>query len=152
MVKIEKVECKKQALIANEFLTKLINYESQFDENMNASSAVDEYYEKDYQGENNCTLLVSVDGKYIGYLHGFIQDRGKVYYEKIAYLDAIYIEEEYRNKKLGRELINEFFMWAKDKKIKYVNVSVFSENKSAISLYKKLGFVNSLEILKKEIL
>ena len=90
------VETKEQALIANEFLTKLINYEAKFDENIKGTSKVDEYYEKGYQNNDNCTLLVSSDGKYIGYLHGFIQDKGKAYYEKVAYLDAIYIDEGYR--------------------------------------------------------
>ena len=77
---------------------------------------------------NNYSNIV-VDNKVVGCLLLTDKDDGKL-------LDEIYLEEEYRNKGIGTNIIkdiitnnNIIYLW------------VYKENIQAISLYKKLGFV-----------
>lgn len=56
-------------------------------------------------------------------------------FEDGVLIDEIYLYDEYRNKGIGTELINSvenpnIYLW------------VYKNNKSAISLYEKLGFIN----------
>ena len=50
-------------------------------------------------------------------------------------LDEIYLEEEYRNKGIGTEIIKDIL-----NNNDVVYLWVYKENEKAISLYKKLGF------------
>ena len=77
---------------------------------------------------NNYSNIV-VDNKIVGCLLLTPKDDGIL-------LDEIYLEEEYRNKGIGTNIIKEvisnndiIYLW------------VYKENIQAISLYKKLGFV-----------
>lgn len=75
---------------------------------------------------NYCNIVV--DDKVIGCLLLTDQDDGKL-------LDEIYLEEEYRNKGIGTDIIKKVIY---DNDIVYL--WVYKENKRAVSLYKKLGF------------
>ena len=54
---------------------------------------------------------------------------------------TIFIGRQWRNKGIGRLLMNEFLIWAKQNEmIEKVTLSVFSNNNRAINLYRKMGF------------
>ena len=54
---------------------------------------------------------------------------------------GITIKESFRGKGLGKQLLTELIDFAKnEKQLEYVRLSVFENNKNAISLYDKLGF------------
>ena len=71
---------------------------------------------------------IIVDNKIVDCLLLINKDDGKL-------LDEIYLEEEYRNKGIGTEIINDIL---NNNDIVYL--WVYKENERAISLYKKLGF------------
>ena len=71
---------------------------------------------------------IIVDNKIVGCLLLINKDDGKL-------LDEIYLEEEYRNKGIGTEIINDIL-----NNNDVVYLWVYKENEKAISLYKKLGF------------
>ena len=73
-----------------------------------------------------CNIIV--DNKIVGCLLLTNKDDGKL-------LDEIYLEEEYRNKGIGTEIINDIL---NNNNIVYL--WVYKENEKAISLYKKLEF------------
>ncbi len=75
---------------------------------------------------NYCNIIV--DDKVIGCLLITDHDDGKL-------LDEIYLEEEYRNKGIGTDIIKKVIY---DNDIVYL--WVYKENKRAVALYKKLGF------------
>ena len=74
-----------------------------------------------------CNIVV--DNKTVGCLLLTKKDDGKL-------LDEIYLEEEYRNKGIGTEIIKDIL---NNNDIVYL--WVYKENERAISLYKKLGFI-----------
>ena len=73
-----------------------------------------------------CNIIV--DNKIVGRLLLTNKEDGKL-------LDEIYLEEEYRNKGIGTEIINDIL---NNNDIVYL--WVYKENEKAISLYKKLEF------------
>ena len=73
-----------------------------------------------------CNIIV--DNKIVGCLLLTNKEDGKL-------LDEIYLEEEYRNKGIGTEIINDIL---NNNDIVYL--WVYKENEKAISLYKKLEF------------
>jgi len=54
---------------------------------------------------------------------------------------SIYLLKEYRGMGLGKELMRTLLQWGKNNKIiRKMTLAVFSNNKNAIALYKKIGF------------
>jgi len=138
-VKIRK--CKtEETNIANELLTKLIRFEKQFDNNINENCTVNYYYESVIDNPSHLILFAQIEEKIIGYIYGFIQENGDTTKEKVGQIDALYIEEEYRNMKVGDKLITEFIEWAKEQNVKIIEISVFDTNTKAKNLYKKKNF------------
>ena len=138
-VKIRK--CKtEETNIANELLTKLIRYEKEFDNNINENCTVNYYYESIIDNPSHLILFAETEEKIIGYIYGFIQENGDTTKEKVGQIDALYIEEEYRNMKIGDKLITEFIEWAKEQNVKIIEISVFDTNIKARNLYTKKNF------------
>ncbi len=130
----------KDAAVANQFLTKLIHDEKQYDENINENCIVSNCYENFMENENNCILLAIVGNKIVGYLYGYIVDNGDAYLEKVSMLEAMFIEQEYRLQQIGHKLIQEFKNWSRHKKARYMELKVCAQNEIARSLYQKEGF------------
>lgn len=64
---------------------------------------------------NTYTLLAENEGKIIGFIHGYIQERPYGKPREVAFCECFYIEEEFRGKGVDKELINGFTDWAKEK-------------------------------------
>lgn len=77
--------------------------------------------------DDYCNILVNA--KIVGCLLLTDRDDGKL-------LDEIYLEEEYRNKGIGTDIIKRII-----DSNKIVYLWVYKENVKAISLYSKLGFI-----------
>ena len=73
-----------------------------------------------------CNIIV--DNKIVGCILLTNKDDSK-------FLDEIYLEEEYRNKKIGTDIIKNIL---NNNDIVYL--WVYKDNEKAVSLYKKLGF------------
>ena len=95
----------------------------------NEMNKINNYVENEVPKLLNNYSNIVVDNKIVGCLLLTPKDDGTL-------LDEIYLEEEYRNKGIGTNIIKEvisnndiIYLW------------VYKENIQAISLYKKLGFV-----------
>ena len=100
-----------------------------------------------FQATNNKNLLlVAVDNNEI---IGFLSAQ-KGYFNKIkhtAYI-VVGIREEHRNKGIGKELFKSLDIWAIEKKIMRLELTVVCENIIAKNLYEKNGF--EIEGIKKK--
>lgn len=128
------------AKIINSFLTKLINDEKKYDDNINENCIVCKLYENLIEDTQNCILVAEVDKKIIGYLYGYIKNNGDAYINNVAQLEAMFVEKEYRKIGIGNKLITRFKKWSKEQNVKYIELKVCNNNDSAISLYKKNNF------------
>ncbi len=149
--KIRKAE-EKDALVLNNLLTKLIQDERQYDKNIDESFVVTSFYEHYVDDPNRCLLVADNNGVILGYLYGYLcpQEDGLVKHLE-AKLDALFVEEEYRNNKIAQELIANFKSWCLDKKVNSIEVDVCSDNKKAFNLYSQSGFKEVKKSLKMDI-
>lgn len=138
---IKKVSTVEEAKIANEFLTKLIQAEKQYDKNINEKCIVTSLYENFYQNDDVCLLIAKVDNEIKGYLYGFIINGGDAYIKKTAQLEAMFVNEDFRGKKCGSKLIKNFKNWCKSQNITYIELKVCNMNNHARNLYTKEGFL-----------
>jgi len=60
--------------------------------------------------------------------------------ENTAFIHSFYIEKKYRNKGIGKKLMQNTIDALKDDNIKTIELTVDPANKSAINLYSKCGF------------
>lgn len=131
-----------EANIANSFLTKLIRDEKKYDDNINENIVINNYYENYIYKGNTCLLFALIDNKIVGYIYGFIKNDGNTVMNKVALLDALYVDIEYRKLGVATTLINEFKNWFKDK-ANSIEVNVCYQNESAVKLYKKHNFIGT---------
>lgn len=124
----------------NELLTKLIIDEKKYDDNINENYVVKSYYEYVIPKKQNIILVVESSNTIVGYLYGYIIDDGDTVIDRVAKIDALFIEEDYRHLGIATSLINEFKKIIKEENVKYIEVNVCNDNKEAISTYKNNGF------------
>ena len=68
-----------EAQIVNSFLTKLIQDEKQYNENINEKCIVSSLYEKLITNENNCIIVAECNNHLVGYLYGYMQKIGRAH-------------------------------------------------------------------------
>ena len=89
---------------------------------------INNYVDNEVPKQLNDYSNIIVDNKDVGCVLITNKDDGVL-------LDEIYLEEEYRNKGIGTDIIKNVL---KDNNIVYL--WVYKKNEKAVSLYKKLGF------------
>lgn len=124
----------------NELLTLLIRDEKKYDSNINLECKINSYYEYIIDKENNYLLVAESSNKIIGYLYRKIMNDGDTVIDKVAKIDALFIEESYRHQGIGSSLIKEFKKIVKEENVKYIEVNTCNDNKEAISTYNNNGF------------
>lgn len=125
----------------NNMLTDLIQDERKnYDSNINENYKVEEFYEKSIDDDNKIILVARENNIILGYVYGFIQDKGNLYNNKISKLYALFVKEQYRGNGIESSLIKEFINWAREKRVAYIELSVCKDNTNAISLYENEGF------------
>jgi len=64
--------------------------------------------------------------------------------DKLVEIIGIYVTEEYRGQKISSKLVKKCKIWAKEKGIKKICLTVLPDNKNAIKAYDSMGFSNFL--------
>jgi len=100
------------------------------DKSIQSDSKVISYIKQNAQDSIKDTKMITYNNKTIGMLTCYYIDNGEWWY-----IDEIYLIPEYRNKGIGTKLIKEQIQ-SHDK----IKLQVAYSNKSAIKLYKSLGF------------
>ena len=111
-----------------------------------------EKYLKEYLSKENCAVFAAAEGsKIIGMISA------KIYYalpthnsEKRGYLSNLFVEKEFRKKKVGSKLAEKAIDWLKSQGAKTVRGEIYCENTASIEFCKSLGFKEySLKIFKE---
>ncbi len=131
----------------NNFLTLLIRDEKQYDPGINENFTVTNMYENYIEDSNKLLIVAEENKKVVGYLYGTIKPKDDTYKYTIAKLDALYIDSNYRNKKIATSLIENFKKWAIEKNAHKIEVNVLSNNIKAKRLYEKNNFKTVSETL-----
>ena len=129
---------------ANKLLTKLIQDETKYDENLRKDLIIEKYYE---HKKNNSIIFFAYDNEVIvGYIYGFIIDDTSLK-SPSAKLDALYVLEKYRGSGAATKLVDKFISWCTNNNILFISTTVLSDNLVAKHLYMKHGFLPRKEEL-----
>ena len=137
----------KDAAELDAMLTKLIRYESRWDENLDTEYTVQDNYSH-MIGHPDCRIWIAeIDGEIGGYLCAILH-RLPMYRKPVVILDALYIEEPYRRKGYATALFQKLWEFANETDAAFVELKVFADNVSAGRLYAKQGFVEIKKYMK----
>ena len=138
---IVKAKTKEDCKICDEFLGKLINFESSLDNIINNNVEVSGPAENNIKQEDVFIAYAKAD-KPVGYVFGYRQfNKGKIYNKNILILEALYVEKEFRKQGVGKLLVTAFENWAKEKYNDYViEITYISSNKNAQKFYESMGY------------
>jgi len=100
------------------------------------------YYKKLANGKYGKCFIAYLATKPVGYVALALKDFG---YRKSKYVEVenIGVDPQYRNRGIGRLLMDAAVKWAKEQKAAKLWVSAFWENRKAIKFYKQNGFYES---------
>ena len=104
-------------------------------------------YENYVEDPNKLIIVAEENKQIVGYLYAIVESVDNTYKYKVAKLDALYVQFDYRNKGIASSLIEHFKSWAKLKKVKKLEVNVCSDNIKAKRLYEKAHFKTTSETL-----
>jgi len=91
------------------------------------------------ENERETLLVAEVNGEIVGWICFNTQNRKRLSHTGSL---GIMVKKEMRNAGIGRLLLEELLAWAKNNPfIEKVSLAVFASNTRAITLYKRLGFV-----------
>ena len=131
-----------------ELTKKLFDYEitKGFDDNLDADWSFSEEGKKELQdritAKDSVGLVSKVDGKVAGYLIGLIREEETGRTDtQYAELEHMFVDEIKRSSGIGKNLAEEFKIWAKENGLKRLKVNVSYNNKKAIEFYKKAGLM-----------
>lgn len=152
MIQYKIVDNIEEAKICDDLLTKLIMSERKYDDNVKETYKVKKYFTEIYDKDYNALICASIDDKIIGFIYGFLKyEQGNFVKENVGFIDALYVNDEYRNQGIASKLIEEFYKWCDLKKIKFLEIGSFVENEVAYNFYKKLGFEVVTQYMKKSL-
>lgn len=148
---IKKVETIEEANTCDLLLTKLIQDEKKYNDNLKEEYIVKDYFKNIYNKDDRA-LFVALDKKVVGYIYVKIitSNDGPTKYRE-ALIDGLYVEETYQSMGIGTSLINKAIEWCQDKDITYISLHVLDKNIDARRLYKKLGFETFYLDLRKKV-
>ena len=98
-----------------------------------------EFLQSVIDDDRSLLLIATVDGKHVGNCSLMSVGRYKRYRHRCDVAIALY--QEYCGTGIGSLMLNTIFEIAKENGYEQAELEVIAENKNAIELYKKLGFV-----------
>ena len=86
----------------------------------------------------NCAFVALVDGKAVGWIHGFYTLR--IESDPFIEIGGLIVDENYRNLKIGKQLIENINFWAKKHQVKKLKVRCNTKRTESHRFYERLGF------------
>ena len=92
---------------------------------------------------DHVAYVAIADEKIVGWIHGFKARHlvGKPYVE----VGGLVVDKDYRNKKIGKQLLEQVKIWAADKDVVHLRVRSNTIRNDAHRFYLNLGFVEIKE-------
>lgn len=85
-------------------------------------------------------IVAEADDKLVGYCLGSIEKAPNHFdINRIGYINSCFVDDRFRGKSIGKEMINFMLNWFKNKKIKVIELGVLHEN-SSTKVWRKMGF------------
>jgi ribosomal protein S18 acetylase RimI-like enzyme len=122
----------------------LFDYEDQFKHEYNLSwsyeAAGEKYFQKRLKSKKALVFVVEEKDRLIGYTIAFIDNFSYRKPNPICEIENIFIEDKYRQRGIGKALMEAVRKKAKSRHVKRLRVGAIAQNKSAIKFYHAQGF------------
>ena len=140
-IQIIQAKTKEDCEICDNYLSKLINYESSFDSVINQNVLVNGPAENNVKQEDVFLAYAKTDVP-VGYILGYRQfKKGKIYNKNILILEALYIDEQSRHYGVGKKLLQAFESWANEHYEDFViEITYINSNDNARKFYESMGY------------
>ena len=129
----------------DELLTKLILDERQYDDLIDENTVIKDHFNKMLNDENVVLLAYYYNDEIVGYI--LIRKLN----DNVCLLDGLYVLENYRNKGIANNLLEEAIDRCKKMNVKHVDINVMEKNEIAKHIYKKLDFTEYEIKMRKDI-
>lgn len=107
----------------------------------------DEYINK----EEFIVFVAKVDGKLVGYSAAKLSDKPDRVLDKEAYIEDWFVRKDYRGQGVGKELFKTLVDEVKKRGCTHIKLDAFVNNKKAIDIYHKSGFIDETLVMYKKI-
>ena len=124
---------------------RVVDAERPFNSSIKSGSPI--YYDLDdlLVNDNAYLLVIEVENRIIATGYSQIRpSKHSLRHNTHAYLGFMYVCPKFRGKGLNKALTDKLICWSRNKGINAVYLDVYSDNRSAIRAYEKLGFEPSL--------
>ena len=108
-------------------------------------------FEQIVQNEDVISVVAEENGVVIGFCIVSIRNKSGMVDKKVAYMDDLCIDEEFRGQGVGKKLFHFVSDMAKKKGAERLDLMVWSFNQKAISFYEELGMKPQRYIFEKEL-
>lgn len=152
MIKIRKAmpkDINSMAKIWSEMMAYHINLDHYFYRlKRNAIQSHKKYLNRNIRSKNAGFFIAEDNGKIVGYVGGWIEDRPPCYQiSKNGYLAEEIVIKNCRKQGIGKRLTKKMLDWFKAKKVKFVILRTHVRNKGGIIAWKKSGFKEKLKVM-----
>lgn len=150
-MEIRRVNSEKECEICDNFLSKLINFEADFDNVINETAVVNNMY-KNFFNKEYVFLAYAFEKEPMGYVYAYLKyAKGKYDTTNVINLETMFVDEKYRKKGIGKSLIKAVEDWAKSKfKDDFViEITAIKSNINAVKFYKDLGYEEQKIVFRK---
>lgn len=150
-MEIIRVKNDRDCQICDEFLEKLIKFESGCDSLILENVKVKDIHKNSLKHDNVYIAYVT-DKSPIGYIFAYLKNpKGRINSKNVIVLEALFVEEHYRRKGVGKMLMKSLENWAKEcfEKDFVVEITSINKNENAFGFYKHLGYNEVKTILRK---
>lgn len=128
-------------IVLRGFEQKLISVEREFDAELKSSDAI--YYDLENLVSDNDSYLVVAEssGEVIGSGYGQLRESKSCFDTgKLCYLGFVFVDDSCRGLGVAKRIIDDVCNWSEGRGVTYFLLEVYSENKTAVHAYEKLGF------------
>jgi len=113
----------------------------QLDSKTQTKKSDGKYFKNFIHGRNKWLYVAEINGKIVGFFLFNILKREHYWrVKKVGYLDLMYIEKKYRNKGIAKKFFEVAYDIFRKKGMKYIKLSVQTDNKKAHEIWKRLGY------------
>ena len=145
---IEKIKTRELADKCDELLTKFILDEKQYDDSIDSSIEINNYFNNYINDEDKILLGYLDNNNLVGYIYAYETVSNNI---KGLFIDGLYVDVDYRNKGIAKELINEVLLEAEKRDAKFIDIKVMSKNEIAKNLYNNLDFNEFKVMMRKDL-
>ena len=110
--------------------------------------------EMNEHGDNpDCRLAVAVDnGGLIGFCYSYISSKPRYFkLEKFGFIGDLYVQDDYRERGIGRLLVDDALDFFKKRKISQIELLVAQKNVNTVKFWESIGFDHLLTWMFKRI-